>query len=177
MHCSKKFFVLFIILSLFSFEAFSIGAGVQFSGIPAADINQDGISVNNYQTKITGTFRLFRIPAALGLGLEVGSDFNQLVLGPSAFVDYYFTDIQIENNWNFYAGAGFDAKFMFSKDYDPFFSAGIRFIAGMDWVFFDNYLEYYVQTVASPSYVLYSSEDKGMFRFSIPIENGVRLHF
>lgn len=177
MHHSKKITLIIFSVFLLSFNAFSIGAGVQFSGIPSVDIQKDDVSINNFQAKLTGTFRLFRIPSAFGLGIEAGSDFNQFVFGPSAFFDYYFIDTQIENNWSFYAGAGTSGKLMFTTKFDPSLTGGLRLVAGFDWVFFDNYLEYYSQIVAEPSYVYYPSSDKGLFRIALPIETGVRLHF
>lgn len=177
MSLSKKATVICFLLCLFSVKVFSIGAGIQFSGIPSFDIQQEGISINNYEAKLTGTFRLFRIPASFGLGIEAGADFNQFIFGPSAFFDYYFIDTQIENNWSYFAGAGLSGKAMFTTSFDPSLTAGLRLVTGMDWVFLDNYIEYYSQIVLEPSYVFYPSAGRSLIRIGVPIETGVRLHF
>jgi len=174
---SKKFFLTIIITTLFSLNIFAIGAGIQVSGIPSVDIQNNDISVNNYDANLTGTFRLFRIPAAFGFGLEAGADYTQFVFGTTGFFDYIFLDNQIENNWNCYAGTGVNLKAMFTKDFDTSLSGGLRFFSGMNWVFLDNYIEYYTQIVLIPSYVFYTTEGKGLFRISIPVETGVRLHY
>ena len=71
MNRSRKIAIIIsLILGLFTFKTFSLGAGFQVGLIPALDINQDNIKLDDFETNITGTLRLFRLPGTLGLMLQ-----------------------------------------------------------------------------------------------------------
>lgn len=177
--CLKKLALSFSILLIFAVNSYSLGAGVQVGISPSVDINQNGLSVNNTSANLTGTIKTFRIPAVFGVGLDAGIENSDFIFGASGFFDYWFIDCQIKNTWNLYSGAGISAKFLLDTNTDKFVSAAVRFFAGMNWLFYDNYLEYYAQLNLAPTYFApISSEFKnGTFRLSIPVETGVRLHF
>lgn len=174
---TKKFFLFTVLSSLLSLNIFAIGAGIQAGGIPALTMNAASEKVDNFNANVTGTVKLFRIPAVFGFGLETGSDNDNFIYGVSGFADYNFTDYQLKNTWNIYSGAGISGKLLFSKNDTKLLSVGPRFFAGMNWLFLDNYIEYYAQIAVVPSYNKVLSADYSFFRLSFPVETGVRLHF
>ena len=93
MNRSRKIAIIIsLILGLFTFKTFSLGAGFQVGLIPALDINQDNIKLDDFETNITGTLRLFRIPGTLGLGLNIGKENSLYLLGLAGFIDYWTID-------------------------------------------------------------------------------------
>ncbi|MCR5189245.1 MAG: hypothetical protein K6C97_09945 [Treponema sp.] len=178
MRTSKRLAIFFILISgLFSFNTFALGAGVQIGLIPAFDINQDGIKVNDFEANLTGTVKLFRIPAAFGFGMNAGMEDSKFIFGAAGFFDYWVMDLQLKNTWNLYSGFGLYGKFMFNTDSKAQTSIGPRFFLGCNWLFIDNYLEYYAQITAIPTYVRNLSDSRGFFRLNLPFETGLRLHF
>ena len=178
MNRSKKVVIIMTILTcLFTFQAFSIGAGIQFGLCPAFDINASEIKNTDFEGNITGSLKLFRLPVNLGLGLNFGVEKSLLSFGLAAFTDYWVLDMQLVNTWNFYAGIGAYLKLMTNSCWNIQSTIGSRFFAGMNWLFIDNYLEYYVQINTIPSYVRNFSDRNGFFRLITPLETGLRVHF
>lgn len=169
--------IIIIFIGLFSFNIYALGAGAQIGIIPALDLNQDGIEFNDFEANLTGTVKLFRIPAAFGFGMNAGREDSKFTIGAAGFFDYWAVDIQLKNTWNLYSGFGLYGKFMVNTSQECQATLGSRFFSGFDWLFIDNYLEYYAQITAIPSYVRNLSDSKGFFRLSIPFETGLRLHF
>lgn len=182
MTISKKIALATAIIFTFTFNAFSIGAGVQTGFTPSFEINQDGGKLSNIEGNLTGTVKLFRLPVVFGAGLEAGTKnkTSGFTAGISAFADYWALDIQLKNTWNLYSGFGISCLIMTDFNSNWTGTAGFRTFAGCNWLFYDNYLEYYVQLNAVPSYTKLLSgtgTKEGSLRFSIPLETGVRLHF
>ena len=177
--CLKKFILSISILFVLTMNSYSLGAGVQAGVSPSVDINESGLFMNNTIGNLTGTIKLFRIPAVFGFGLDAGVDNSQFIFGISGFFDYWFLDYQIKNTWNLYSGAGVSVKMLMDLDSNFILNAGPRFFAGMNWLFYDNYVEYYVQLNINPNFVMPISSDlqNGIFRLAFPVETGVRLHF
>ena len=75
-HNIKKLLISTAIIFLFSNNIFSLGAGIQFGGIPGLLINQDDISLENMTANITGTLRMERVPLTIGSGLEFGKIYS-----------------------------------------------------------------------------------------------------
>ncbi len=154
----------------------STGAGFQLGFFPALTVNQDGIKSENFEANVTGTIRCTRIPLVFGTGLTAGSDKGQANFGLSAFADWWISDIQIENNWNFYSGFGASGILKFSSE-EMALTVGPRFFAGSNWLFLDNFLEFYIQQNIVPS-LNYNFNDKSeIFRLYLPFEVGLRFHF
>ena len=171
-----------IITAIFSAAFFAVslgatGAGVQAGFFPALSLNEHGATASNFEASLTGTLRFTRIPVTAGAGLLAGAADNQGLLGLSAFADWWISDIQIENNWNIYAGFGASAALTLATDSKPELRAGARFFVGMNWLFIDNFIEFYVQQNAVPSISMNFSDNSKDFLFFIPIETGLRFHF
>lgn len=173
-----KITLIVVLLSTISFsKLFALGAGVQIGAIPSFTINESGIENKSCDLNITGTFRFFRIPAVFGFGFETGSDNSVFTFGATGFFDYWFFDHQLNNTWNIFSGAGLSSNIMFDSDINPILNIGPRFFTGMNWLFLDNYIEYYAQLNIVPTYVKNLTNENNSFKVSIPIETGVRLHF
>ena len=155
----------------FSTKAFALGAGIQIGVVPGILINQDDVKLENITGNVTGTFRMERLPLTVGSGLEFGKVFSDFDYGFSLFADYRAIDFQLINTWNFYSGFGAVAKLLTSDFSDWNVAAGVRFFAGMNWLFYDGYLELYAQQNVVPTYF------KNDFILCLPFEAGVRTHF
>lgn len=172
-----KILITILFSFIFSFNVYSLGAGIQMSYNPALDFNTNETKLDSHDGNITGTVHLFRIPAVFGFGLEFGSNYSDFYMGTSGFFDYWFIEHQIKNTWNLYSGAGITARYMFNFNNSQYIEAGPRIFAGMNWLFLDNYIEYYLQLTAVPEFLYNFSSQKYGYRLSTPIETGVRLHF
>ena len=164
----RKTTALIFSIALFISSAFATGAGVQAGLKPGVLINQNGKEFNSFTGTLTGSLRFSRIPLVVGAGFEAG----KYGYGLMAFADYWIVDVQVKNTCNFYSGFGFCADVL-TKNFNAFtYSAGTRFFAGMNWLFYDNYLEVFAQQNLVPTYK--STND---FIIALPFEAGIRMHF
>ena len=166
-----KLVLLASFLFCFTSKAFALGCGFQFGGIPGLLINQDEVKLENITVNLTGTFKMERVPLTVGSGLEYGKIFSEYNYGFSLFADYRAVDFQLKNTWNLYSGFGATVKLLTSDSDTWNLSAGARFFAGMNWLFYDGFLEYYVQQNVVPTY--YEKD----FILCLPFETGLRMHF
>ena len=180
MKANKKI-ILTVFTLLFSFNTnfFALGAGAQIGCIPGLLINQDDISLENMTANITGSFKMERVPLTLGSGIEFGKIYSDFGYGFSLFADYRTLDLQLKNTWSFYSGFGASVKFLTDDFTNWVFATGARFFAGTSWLFYDGYLELYLQQNLVPTYVknLKQSEQEPDFMLCLPLEAGIRFHF
>ncbi len=155
------------------------GAGVQAGANPGLFMNESSVKLEKITGTLTGTLKFSRIPMVVGFGFEAGKAFSEVSYGFSGFADYHAVDVQIINTWNFYSGFGAAGSLLTSDFKDWNVAAGARFFAGMNWLFWDNYLEFYIQQNVVPSYTrsLTVADSKGAFMLALPFESGIRLHF
>ena len=142
-------------------------------------INEEGVKLERLSGRLTGTIRFSRLPLAIGFGLETGKNASDFSYGFSGFADYYAIDYQIKNTWNLYSGFGAEGSLL-TTNFDKWtLTAGARFFVGMNWLFYDNYLEIYCQQNLVPSYIknLNDTASKGGFLLGLPFEAGIRMHF
>lgn len=168
----------FLLLCLCS-KIFAIGAGVQIGGNPGLLITSESEKLERFTGTVIGTMRFSRIPVAVGFGLETGKNFSDFAFGFEGFSDYYALDFQLDNTWNLYSGFGATGSLLLNNSSHWTLSAGARFFAGLNWLFWDNYLEVYVQQNLVPTFVkeLSNSDSDGQFMLCLPFEAGVRMHF
>ena len=175
----KTAFLITLIL-LFSSKVFATGAGVHAGIKPGLFISDDGIKSGGVMTNVSGSYRPGRFPLVMGTSIEAGFDRDGGVLtGLSAFADYWIFDVQIKNTWNFYTGLGAAAGIL-TPDFDYWnVYAGARVFSGMNWLFYDNYLELFVQQNVVPVYQrgINGSSDNALFTLLFPLELGIRFHF
>ena len=186
-HTKKIALITLFFAFIFTENIFSIGAGAQIGAIPSIDIDENGVNFKDFEGNLTGTVHLFRIPAVFGFGVNIGKDSfdkdndnSDFVLGLAGFFDYWISEIQLDNIWNLYTGFGFYGKVMMDFDKNFTASLGPRFFVGTNWLFIDNYVEYYAQMNIVPTYVTKLTDfagKSGKFRLCLPLETGVRLHF
>ena len=176
---SKKIAAVSVVFILCITRLFATGAGFQAGGNPGLLFNSDEVKLEKFSATATGTVKLSRIPVAAGLGFEAGKVSSDFSYGLYGFADYWLIDLQLKNTWNFYSGIGASGSIL-TSDFKNFgMTAGARFFAGMNWLFWDNYMELYVQQNIVPSYArsLNDSASEGAFILCLPLECGVRFHF
>ena len=180
MNHSKKILTLSLLFVLsFTSKFFATGAGIQLTGKPGLLVYEDGVKFEQFTGRLVGTIKSGRLPMATGFGFEAGKAGSEFAYGFTGFADYYAIDLQLKNTWNFYSGFGAEISFLTSDFKNWGMSAGARFFAGMNWLFWDNALEAYVQQNIVPAYSknLSVSNSKGAFILGLPLDVGIRFHF
>ena len=179
MNLLKKITIITAIFMLSLTSLYATGAGFQLSADPGIVINSDRVNPEKFSAAVTGTVKLSRIPVAAGFGLEAGKAFSDFAYGIYGFADYWIFDLQLKNTWNFYSGCGASGNLLTSDFKNWSAEAGARIFAGMNWLFWDNYLEVYIQQNVVPTYNfnLNKAASKGHFMLCLPFEAGLRLHF
>ena len=177
-HHKKIIHITAVLLCVFS-RIYATGAGVQAGINPGLFINEESIKAEDFTGTLTGTMRFSRIPVAAGFGFEAGKEFSEFTYGFFGYADYYAADIQLENTWNLYTGFGVSASLVTSKFDSCAGSAGVRFFVGMNWLYYDNFLEFFAQQNIVPTCMknLSVSDSKPIFMLKLPLEAGVRFHF
>ena len=164
---------------LMTSRVFSIGCGVKVSGVPGVLFNEETAGLERFTANVSGSVRFSRLPVAAGCGILAGKDFSEASYGLSAYADYYALDVQLKNTWNLFSGFGVEGSLLTPDFKKLTASAGARFFAGMNWLFYDNYLEVYVQQNVVPTCVKHidSASSSTDFMLCLPLEAGVRFHF
>lgn len=180
MNRSKKIItVSALFILIVTTKLFATGAGIQLTGTPGFFINEENVKPEQFTGRIIGTVRLNRIPLSAGFGFEAGKAFSDFAYGFTGFADYYAIDLQLKNTWNLYSGFGAEASLLTTNFKNWGMTAGARFFAGMNWLFWDNYLEFYIQQNVVPTFTknLNNSTSKAGFTLSLPLDCGIRFHF
>lgn len=173
-----KSFSAALLFILFTSKAFATGAGVQSGAVPGIIINQESAKLENFTGSLTGNMKFSKIPVVIGAGFEAGKLYSDFDFGLSAFADYWFLDLQLINTWSFYSGFGASGKLLTADFKDWNLEAGARFFAGMNYLFWDGYLEIYAQQTIVPTYICNLRKPySGSFMLCLPVEAGVRMHF
>ena len=179
MNHSKKITALTACIFLLITSLYATGAGFQASFNPGLLFNSDSVKMEKLSGTVTGTVKLSSIPVAAGFGFEAGKNFSNFEYGLYGFADYWIFDLQLKNTWSFYSGCGASVNLL-TNDFKHWSSAaGARVFAGTNWLFWDNYLELYLQQNLVPTCLLnlnsLSSEKR--FMLCLPFEAGLRFHF
>lgn len=180
MSYSKKIITIFSLILLCSVShIFATGAGIQFTGNPGLLLNEDSAKLEQFSARAMGTIKSGRLPLAFGFGIEAGKNFSKITYGITGFADYYALDLQLKNTWNLYSGFGAEGSLLTHNFEGWSVSTGARFFAGMNWLFYDNYLELYVQQNVVPTYskLISDSKTSSVFVLGLPFEAGIRMHF
>ena len=188
-HNLKSLCTAALFLCIFS-NVHAIGAGVQTGIKPIIFINENGSCTSGLTGTLVGTVKFNRVPVSLGGGFEAGNacllaaNDNKaftpdLVYGFTIFADYNIIDLQIKNTWNFYSGLGLGTGLLTKNLIDWNIYADARIFTGMNWLFFDNYIELFTQLNVIPTYQknIKSNFKKAVFTLAFPIEAGFRIHF
>ena len=175
----KTAFLITLILILTS-KLYATGAGAHAGIKPVLFISDDGIKSGGVMATVSGSYRLGRFPLVMGTSIEAGlNQEGEVLTGLSAFADYWIFDLQIKNTWNFYTGLGATVGVL-TPDFNYWnLYAGARVFSGMNWLFYDNYLELFVQQNVVPTYQkgINCSSDNAVFTLLFPLELGIRFHF
>ena len=177
-HLIPKIAVIILLLSA-STKLFATGAGAQLGCNPGILINDNKAGLEMFTGNVTGTVRLARFPIVAGAGLEGGKLYSDFNYGFSAFADYWLIDYQLNNTWNLFSGIGLSGKLL-TKDFkDCSLAGGARIFAGVNYLLYDGYLEFYAQQNIVPTCVknLSKSDSDPAFMLCLPLEAGLRMHF
>ncbi len=174
----KKISVLAAAIFFISSGLFATGAGVQAGVNPGLYFDDNSVSLEKVTGNLYGTMRFSRVPLVVGFGFEAGKLFSDFSYGLAGFANYYALDIQLKNTFNFYSGLGAGASLL-TPDFENYtVSANGRLFIGLNCLFYDNYLELFVQQNLIPCYVQpLKNESKGAFMLDFPLEAGIRMHF
>ena len=180
MNHQKKFLTLSFLMLCLSFKIFATGAGFQFTASPAFFVTNNSFNYENFSGRVAGTIKSGRLPMTVGFGLETDLSQTNISYGFFGFLDYNLTNIQIYNTWNFFSGIGVQASILTTTNFTNWDAiAGLRFFLGTNLLFYDNFLEVYLQQNIVPGYFknLNNITSKGTFIVSFPLDAGLRMHF
>ena len=158
-----------------SVNLFALGAGVQVSCKPAFPLKENSLPFSVGQN-ITGTFKTERIPAVIAVGLDFFETEKVFGFGFNATADYLVFESQLKNITNIYGGLGITGDLYYTTSSDFFYDAGMRVLIGVNFHFYDGFLELYVQQAFSPVIQFIPDAEKS-FAFKLPLEAGFRIHF
>ena len=170
----KKGLTLFLSFVLLFSTLSATGAGFQAGIYHSVKLNQDGQTLNPVEVNITGSVRLTRLPLVFGSGICADTKGD---LGLSAFADWWVNDNQLVNICNLYSGFGFSTFLESNFDDKNTLTLGSRFFIGLNWLFTDNFYEFYLQQNIVPAFCLSFSDLQKDFKLYFPLEAGLRFHF
>ena len=126
---------------------------------------------------ITGTFRTERFPAVYAVGFDFEETKNEFLFGLNLTFDYWIFEKQLINIMNCYGGTGVTADFRLGENQMLNLDAGLRAFLGLNWHFFDGFMEYYLQIAAAPVFATNLKTGSSAINLFFPVESGLRLHF
>ncbi|MBP5520769.1 MAG: hypothetical protein J6X84_09380 [Treponema sp.] len=176
---TKTICTFFVVIFVFISKGFSTGAGIQAGIVPGVLINKDEVPSHKLTTVLTGTIKSGRLPLVVGFGFEAGQTLTDFSYGIKGFCDYWLIENQLQNTWNFFSGLGFSGSIQ-TYDFQDFnFEVSARAFVGMNWLFYDHFLEFYVQQNIAPTYIKSTNDlvQKNNYLINFPFEAGLRMHY
>lgn len=165
----KRNLIIAALALFFSAEIFSMGIGPQLDFSAGTD-GSEGI----FQAGISCTMKADNFPLVVSVATDYDFSENSLNAGISG--DYWIFNPQIGKYSSFFAGPGVFAGGSFggTEESGALFCVGPRFVLGLNWIFYDGFLEYFVQAALQPEWKTGKSTD---FNFKVPCNAGIRLYF
>ena len=159
----KLFLKVCIFLAAVNLSAMGIGPQLDFS------INFDNKVSEN--AGISCSIKTDNQPFVIG----VATDYNYIENIFDAYItcDYWIFNPAIGNYSYFFAGAGIMAGSSI-KSANVTFNAAPRIITGINWIFYDGFLEYFIQAALQPEIQL---GKKSNMLLTVPVNAGIRLYF
>ena len=151
---------------IFSANIFSMGIGPQLDFSAGTDGN-GGI----FQAGISCSMKADNFPLAVSVATDY--DFSENSMNAGISCDYWIFNPQIGNYSSFFAGPGAFAGGSFSSG-SAFFCAAPRLVLGVNWIFYDGFLEYFVQAAVQPEWKIGTTAE---FSLKVPCNAGLRLYF
>ena len=141
----KKVFI-FILLIGCAVNLFSLGIGVSSETNIISPSSEEN---NDCYLGVSGTAKFDGQPLYYTLYTGHVPLNPRFLLTLSA--DWHFFEPEIKPNWNAYFGIGLGTGLEYvGGELD--FQAGPRALCGMNWIFYDGFLEFFVQGVVQPTY-------------------------
>lgn len=162
----KRNFIFALCFFTFCAGIFSMGIGPQADFIAGTD-GSDVIA----QAGISCSIKNDNIPLVISVATDY--DFSADSFNVSVNGDYWLFNPMIGNYCSFYTGPGacIGGSFFAGK---AFLCAAPRAVLGFSWIFYDGFLEYFVQAAAQPEWKLGAETE---FALKIPCNAGIRLYF
>lgn len=162
----KRKFICPAIVLFFCAKVFAMGIGPQIDFTTGTDGN-DAI----FQAGISCSIKNDNFPLVISVATDY--DFSENSFNAAVTGDYWIFNPMIGSHCSFFAGTGACIGGTFFDD-KAFFCAAPRFLIGLSWIFYDGFLEYFVQTAAQPEWNIGCSTE---FKFKVPCNAGIRLYF
>ncbi len=162
----KRNFIFTLYFLLFGANVSAMGIGPQVDFTTETD-GKDAI----FEAGISCSIRNDNFPLVIFVATDYNfsdNSFNASVTG-----DYWLFNPMIGDYCSFFAGSGTCVGGSFSGK-KTFFCAAPRFVLGFNWIFYDGFLEYFVQTAVQPEWKIGKNSK---FDFKIPCNAGIRLYF
>lgn len=157
-----------VIVFLFSVNIFALGIGPSLDFSTGTDFCETEPIL---QAGVSCSIKTDNIP----LVFDVATDFNFYENDFALYetCDYWLFNPEIGDYAYFFAGFGEKAGILFSAD-DFYFNVAPRAVFGLNWIFYDGFLEYFAQVAVEPNFLLGSEND---FYLNFPLNIGVRFYF
>ena len=162
----KRNLIFTIGILIFGARAFSMGIGPQIDFTTGTDENAVIL-----QAGISCSIKNDNFPLVFSVATDY--DFSENSFNASIAGDYWLFNPMIGNYCSFFAGSGACIGGSFFDD-KAFFCAAPRFVLGFSWIFYDGFLEYFVQAAVQPEWKIGENSE---FNLKIPCNAGIRLYF
>lgn len=162
----KRNFIFTLCFLIFGVNVFAMGIGPQIDFTTGTDENS-----MIFQAGISCSIKNDNFPLVVSVATDYDfseNSFNAFITG-----DYWLFNPMLGDYCSFFAGPGTYVGGTFFDD-KAFFCAAPRFVSGFGWIFYDGFLEYFVQAAVQPEWKLGLATE---FNLKIPFNAGIRLYF
>lgn len=166
----KKFFSLLISL-LISSKIFALGIGPVLDFTAGNDFKNSAFTAMIVEAGISCSIKADNIPFSLNIATDW--NFSENIFKAKATCDYWIFNPQISDYTQFFSGLGAAAGLSACKN-SAAFTAAPRLVIGLNWIFYDGFLEYFIQGAAEPEF---SFGNGNNFSLKFPCNAGIRLYF
>lgn len=163
----KKLICMFISALACSY-IFAMGIGPQLDITTGAAIDREEAICD---IGVSCSMKMDNHPVVIG----VATDYSIIQNSFNAYstVDYWFVNPMLGDYCSFFAGIGEVIGASISEK-DAAFTVGARGVFGFNWIFYDGFLEYFVQTAIQPE-GRFGNASELLLKF--PVNAGIRLYF
>ncbi len=164
--------LLCLIFFLIPQNVFSLGIGPQIDFAGGTDFEN-----LLYEAGLSCSIKTDNVPISLGFSADWS--LSEKLFRANAVCDYWILNPQVSDYASFFAGFGGMAGVSFGglRKNEIFFNAAPRFFFGLNWIFYDGFLEYFVQLAAMPEFSFGNIESENRFALKFPCNAGIRFYF
>ncbi len=166
----KKVFLLLISI-LISSKIFALGIGPALDFTAGNNFKNSDSPTPIVEAGISCSIKADNIPFSLNIATDW--NFSENIFRAKASCDYWVLNPQLSDYTMFFTGLGATAGLSACKN-SAAFTAAPRLVIGLNWIFYDGFLEYFIQGAAEPEFT-FSNENN--FSLKFPCNAGIRLYF